>query len=474
MQKILLLLVIGALFLLPALNGVSADHEIGDEYIHTNIYELVVKTSPPGLYIDGSGMYEEDTWIKTGAAPEGWGAFEFVGWKVDQNWYSGNPLRILMDKEHTAVAIYSANHVKKQGSDAGKNNLLTIISPYGKTTGSGNYYVGETVEFSALEQYVYDEFQEGVRHSFAGWDTGNTPNLMSNSIIMDESKVVKANWNDQYRLDHLNSISEMDLIGVGWHDKGSRASLVAISDSEPESRAGIKYVFKEWVSVGPNAALIEDPKSPATSIIMEKPYGIMADWKKQYYLDISSGYGKVEGDGYYDAGTYVTASIDSEIQEIGKGNVRVVFDGWDGDANSDGMNVKIFMDGPKSLDVKWKKQYYLTVNSEYGIPYGSDWYDEGQFATFGLTSTRNPIGIWNQQIFFGWDGSFTSSSQSGSILMNGAKQVTAHWNQDFTMAYFNISIIIATVSGGSFMYLKMKKMRHKNNSQVSESVSSKA
>ena len=459
MQKILLLLVIGALLLLPALNSASANHEIGDGYIHTNVYGLVVKTSPPGLYIDGSGMYEEDTWVKTGTAPEEWGAFEFVGWKVDQNWYSGNPLKILMDKKHTAIAIYSANHVNKQGSDDGENNLLTIISPYGKTAGSGSYLVGETAEFRALEQYVYDEFRDGVRHAFAGWDTGNTPNLMSNSIIMNESKVVKANWNEQYRLDHLNSMSGMDLIGVGWHDKGSRASLVAISNSEPELGAGVKYVFKEWVSVGPNAALIEDPKSPATSIIMEKPYGIMADWKKQYYLDISSGYGKVEGAGYYDAGTYATASIDSEVGDIGKDGIRVVFDGWDVDANSDGMNVKVFMDGPKSLDAKWKKQYYLTINSEYGIPNGSDWYDEGQVATFGINIPRDPAGFWKQQIFYGWDGSFTTTSMTGAVLMNGPKIVNAQWSEDYSTAYLNIGIIAGIVVGGLFTYKKMRKLK---------------
>ena len=459
MQKIWLPLVIGVLLLLPALNSASANHEIGDEVIHTNIYELVVKTSPPGLYIDGSGMYQGDTWVKTGAAPEGWGAFEFVGWKVDDRWYSGNPLKILMDREHTAIAIYSANHVKKQGSDDGKNNLLTIISSYGKTTGSGSYLVGETAEFRVLEQYVYDEFQEGIRYAFAGWDTGNTPNLMSNSIIMDESKVVKANWNEQYRLDHLNSMSEMDLIGAGWYDNSSRASLVAINDSEPGSGAGIKYVFKEWVNVGPNAALIEDPKSSATSIIMEKSYAIMADWKKQYYLDISSEYGKVEGAGYYDAGTYATASIDSEVGDIGKAGIRVIFDGWDGDANSDGMNVKVFMDGPKSLDAKWEKQYYLTINSEYGNPSGSDWYDQGQVATFGISIPRDPAGFWKQQIFYGWDGSFTTTSMTGAVLMNGPKIVNAQWSEDYSTAYLNIVIIVVTGVGSFFAYKKMRKRK---------------
>ena len=445
------------MMLFPTINSAGGDHEIGDEVIHKDIYELVVKTSPPGLYIDGSGMYEKDTWVKTGTAPEQWGAYGLVGWKIDDRLFSENPITILMDKSHTAVAIYSINHVKKQDSGDGKHHFLTIISPYGKTTGSGSYLEGKTAEFRAIEQYVYDEFREGVRHAFAGWNSGNTPNLMSNSIIMDESKVVTVNWTEQYRLDLPNSISGMDLIGAGWHDKGSRASLVVISDSEPESEVGVKYAFKGWLSVGPNAALIEDPKSPVTSIVMEKPYAMMADWQKQYYLDISSEYGIVEGDGYYDAGTYATASIDSETPDIGKDGTRVVFDGWDGDANSDGMNVKVFMDGPKSLDAKWKKQYYLTVNSEYGIPHGTGWYDEGQVGNFGTNMPRDPAGLWKQQIFYGWDGSFTTTAMTGAIFMNGPKTVSAQWSEDYSIAYLNLSIVASAIIGGSFAYKNIKK-----------------
>ena len=443
--------------LLPALNSASADHEIGDEVIHKNIYALVVKTSPPGLYIDGSGMYEKDSWAKTGTAPKQWGALEFVEWKVNDVWYPGNPPSIIMDKDHTAVAIYALHPLKKQGSGVGTYHNLTIISPYGKTTGSDDYLEGYTATFKVLEQYVYDEFRDGIRYAFSGWSDGNTKNLMDNSITMDKSKVITVSWTEQYRLDILNSIQEMDVISTGWHDKSSNASLIAISNFENEAEGGVKRAFEEWMSIGPNAAPIKDLKSPTTSVIMNKPYVIAADWKKQYYLDIDNKYGKVEGSGYYDAGTYATASIDSEIQNTGKDGTRLVFGGWYGDASSDGVNVKVLMDGPKSLEVEWKTQYYLTVNSEYGTPHGSDWYDEGQVATFGTNLPRDPVGLWKQRTFYGWDGSLKTTSMTGVVLMNGPKIVNAQWSEDYSIAFLNIGIIAGVIIGGSFAYRKMRK-----------------
>lgn len=459
MVSVLLALILAALLVMPLLyNYVDAAHIVAQDAVPRRPYQLEVKTEPPILHIEGSGRYDAHTHAVTGTAPQEWMGYKFVGWMVDGIWYYGNPIKILMDKSHTAVAIYS---ITNETQANGKKHLLTIISPYGETAGSGWYGKGETAKFRVLEPYVYDEMREGVRYAFVGWDDGNTPNLMSNFIVVNGSKIIKAIWTEQYRLE-LSSVQGMDLIGAGWHDKGSRASLVAISDSEPEP-GKVKYTFKRWVNAGPNAANIQDPESPNTSLIMDRPYTIMADWKKLYYFDVNSAYGEVEGDAYHEAGTYAIASIDSEVHETGKSGVRVVFDGWDGDAKSDGMNVKVFMEGPKSIDAKWKKQYYLTINSEYGTPSGSDWYDEGQLANFNINIPRDPAGLWKQQIFYGWDGSFTGTSMTGAVLMNGSKQVTAMWHEDFTIAYFNIGIIAGTIAGGSVVYAKMKKLKKRQN-----------
>ena len=79
-----------------SIDQVLADHKIGDDVLHKDLYELKVKSSPPGLHIDGSGFYEENTWVVIGTAQEKWGAYEFVRWTVNNEWVDGNPINVLM------------------------------------------------------------------------------------------------------------------------------------------------------------------------------------------------------------------------------------------------------------------------------------------------------------------------------------------------------------------------------------------
>lgn len=464
----LALLGIGLLFLAPLLESAYSNHEILGG-TPTVMRELTVKSEPLGIVVTSSNMFESNTWGETGIAPESSGSYEFVGWKVDDEWYTGNPITVLMDADHIAIAVYSLVHEEVTPENHSSNiNYLTIKSPYGNTIGSGWYIKDKTADFAVTEKYVYDEYQDGIRYAFSGWDDGKTPNSLSNSIIMNEDKVVTANWTEQYRLDFVNTNPDVSLLGSGWHDKESLATLTAINNSNLDEAI---YTFKEWLSAGPNAAIIQNSTLASTHIVMKKPYLIMADWKEQYYLDVNSGYGQVNGSGYYDAGTYATSFIDSEIQETGQSGVRVTFDGWTGDATSQSMNVKVFMDSPKSIDANWIKQYYLTVNSEYGNPHGSDWYDEGQIATFGIKIPREPVGFWNQQVFYGWDGSSETPGMKGTTLMNGPKTITAQWSDDSSLSILNIGIIagLGVVALIGFVLLKKKvKPNSSKNFRVEE------
>ena len=446
---------IGVLFLLPLLESAHSNSEI-EGGTPTLMNDLMVKSEPQGIVETGTYMHESNTWGETRIAPASSGPYEFVGWKVDDEWYMGNPITVLMDTDHKAVAVYSLVHETLTSENhSTTTHDLTIISAYGTTTGSGLYIDEKTADFAVSEKYVYDEYQEGIRYVFNGWDDGKTVKLLNNSIVMNSSKAVKANWTEQYRLDFVNSNPDVTLIGSGWHDKGSLATLTAINNSDLDKTI---YTFKEWLSAGPNAAIIQNSNSSSTSIAMEKPYLIMADWQEQFYLDVNSGYGQVNGSGYYDAGTYATSFIDSEIQETGEDDVRVTFDGWDGDARSQSMNVKVFMDSPKSIEANWNKQYYLTVNSEYGNPYGSEWYDDGQAATFGIKVPREPAGFWNKQVFYAWDGSSNTPGMKGTTIMNGPKTITAQWSDDSSTSMLNIGIIagLAVVVSAGYVVLKKR------------------
>jgi len=147
---------------------------------------------------------------------------------------------------------------------------------------------------------------------------------------------------------------------------------------------------------------------------------------------------------------------------LGVAGTRLFFDGWKGDEISSGVNIQVPLDGPKKIEGTWKKQYQLTVNSDYGSPTGSGWYAEGDLASFGTTKPRDPAGIWNQQIFQGWVGDSESTSLTGTILMNGPKTISAEWEVDYSVAMFNGFIIAIAVITGLLIYVKSKKGFGKN------------
>ncbi len=70
-------------------------------------FSLRVSTDPNILYISGSGFYPEGTVILIDPVPERWNDYEFVGWKIDGMWTSGNPPKVIMNRAHDVVAIYS-------------------------------------------------------------------------------------------------------------------------------------------------------------------------------------------------------------------------------------------------------------------------------------------------------------------------------------------------------------------------------
>jgi len=72
--------------------------------------------------------------------------------------------------------------------------------------------------------------------------------------------------------------------------------------------------------------------------------------------------------GWYNASTTITLPVSSSVISENDGT-RQVFNGWSGDASgTDLTSNPLEVDGPKTVTVNWKTQYYLTVSSEHGNP----------------------------------------------------------------------------------------------------------
>ena len=133
-------------------------------------------------------------------------------------------------------------------------------------------------------------------------------------------------------------------------------SIHSLSVDAQRTEDGRRYVFKGWRGL-----------SNSTSIsVRAESSSYVAEYKIQYYLNVTSELGEVEGSGWYDSGSYARAKLKTgKIEEF---PWIYVFKGWEGDASgSELLSDPILMDKPKVALAKWERNlnpiYVITILS---------------------------------------------------------------------------------------------------------------
>lgn len=322
---------------------------------------------------------------------------------------------------------------------------LEVKSPRGHPKGTGWYPAGSWAQIS-VEDMV--EESENVRYKFDHWEGGRfslDPSEALNAVLMDGPKTVEALWRAQYRIVVLTDHGKAK--GEGWYDEGAMAT---VSVEPPiEVKNGTRYVFSGWTG-----DLTSD--NPTVTLTVAKPILAVANWKKQYYLDINPNGGVVDQQSQWlDEGATLTINAATPCNVTEKKS-RLIFTGWSGSVTSTSPSVTIIMDEPKSVSANWKKQYYLQVISEYGLTTGEGWYDEGSAASFSVTPTRLKMERWGwlgaARVFSGWVGDVEMASPIGTTIMDKPKRVEAVWEENYFWSYVTASIMASAAAVGGIFW----------------------
>jgi len=161
---------------------------------------------------------------------------------------------------------------------------------------------------------------------------------------------------------------------------------------------------------------------------MNGPMTAAANWKTQYYLIVSSAYGTIGGQGWYDSGATAYATV-TPLTVSGPSGTQFAFDYWSGDASgSTSPSNAITMSSPMTAAANWKTQYYLTVSSACGTVGGQGWYDSGSTAYATVTPLTVSGGSDVQYVFTQWTGDASgATSPSNAITMSSPMTATANW-----------------------------------------------
>jgi M6 family metalloprotease-like protein len=246
----------------PRTVTVESDINLGAEY-KTQYY---ITVSDNAGSVTGEGWYDEASTANVVANTpcnevQQKSRRVFAQWSEDST--SNTPkLTITVDKPYKFTANWKNQY------------YLSVSSNYGATVGGGWYDANSLAAFSVQET---NETGENTRKYFIGWTGDTSSNQVSGSITMDSPKTVSATWRIEYFLSVISSYG--DPTGEGWYDSGNVANVSVRSIVDCNN--GTRHVFIDWTRDASTT-------SPAVSIAMEGPKRVVAEWKTQYKLTLSS------------------------------------------------------------------------------------------------------------------------------------------------------------------------------------------
>jgi len=196
------------------------------------------------------------------------------------------------------------------------------------------------------------------------------PNSQSSTttITIFEPYVIEAKYKNSYKVNVWTSYSSG--IGGGFYPEGNIAEI-KISQTEVVLQPNkLKMVFDGWNTHGAsimdfseeNKDLEADGFSGVQNllVLVDNSVNVTAKWKTQYYLDVQSSEGKVDGSGWYDLGRLVPISAKMPSTPVGMWST-MVFDGWVGDYEGDTSNGRVLINKPKTVIAEWKEDRTPTI-----------------------------------------------------------------------------------------------------------------
>ncbi|MEM3387884.1 MAG: hypothetical protein QW491_00515 [Thermoproteota archaeon] len=260
------------------------------------------------------------------------------------------------------VAYYNVQH------------RLTVYSDHGVTTGSGWYDEGAEAVFSVTPSVVRDE-EEGVEYTFKGWVGSGTGRHYTGpdnpaQVIMTGPVEERAEW--EPTMYYLRVLSDYgDPYGSGWYPVNSEARFGV--NTPVNHGNGTMRVFLNWHG---DVSLRE----PAGTLIMVKPYTVIAGWDTQYLVvynttapngvllsvprvpqTLPPGFNVYAQ--YYSAGSRVEIGPAPETV-YGAQDTRYCFEGWaiNGKPVTSNVNLGFTVDKPLNISMIYVTEILLTVN----------------------------------------------------------------------------------------------------------------
>jgi len=252
--------------------------------------------------------------------------YRLIGWGGDVTGYGSCSDVIFMNSPKNATAIWKAQY------------LVNASSPYGTASGGGWFDDGNITTVNLDIGFV--QISAGERATFLRW-SGNASgtSLTSDPLLVDSPKAAAASWRLEYLLTIVSAHGDPQ--GGGWHADNSVAHIYV--ETIVGGGAGTRYVFSGWTGG------ITSSQASADAM-MAGPTTVTATWTTEYYVEVLSDHGMVNGTGWYAAGSVANITAPPSVVDA---NDTWNFANWSGDFISTQNTSAVLVDGPKTIRASW-------------------------------------------------------------------------------------------------------------------------
>src|SRR5207244_5519898 len=183
---------------------------------------------------------------------------------------------------------------------------LDVQSQDGVVGGSGWYFAGRLVNATAPATLP---LSSGSRRAFNGWSgDASGSSTTSAPIIMNGPKFATANWKLQYNLQIETAYGTA--LTAGWYDAGTQ-TMARLDVGTISLGNGARALFQGWFGDASGT-----DSSGSSAITMDRAHLVVAVWQVQYYLTVETAFGSASGSGWYAAGSFGIASVNSSIIRV--------------------------------------------------------------------------------------------------------------------------------------------------------------
>ena len=184
--------------------------------------------------------------------------------------------------------------------------FLSASSQYGSVAGEG-WYNSNSIAYASLDTTIVDRAPNS-RVRFLQWTGDASGSQFPVPVVMDHPRQVSASWTAQYYVSVTTPLATAQ--GSGWYDEGTYANL-SLDQTLVSGQPLIRYRFSGWSGSTSGQA------TPLT-VYVDGPKSIQASWTTQFYLNVLTnpeGLLQLQSEGWYDEGSSIILTAESQVQE---------------------------------------------------------------------------------------------------------------------------------------------------------------